>query len=329
MGAFTNIVAANDVTIIEERNHLDMGVYDAVRNELKDAAQKGVKHLFLEHDPLMVAKEEVLQAPDAYGQMARMAESLGIQIHFYDDRPYARAANEKYPEEANIQMQSDMYVENPETLIAQAPDPDRMKLYLDERNPLDPEKIQYRNTRMIANIADVMDKHPGEKALVMTGFLHVSGTDDLDEGLRSRGLRTATLDIITAATPKESTREISSASKDAPKTHAQKDALRAEDKPDFIIDATGQLLFHKIPGTNDLQFSNPTNPDQVLPWGNAEQVTNISGMQAAMAAARAVDCSWNNPQKTTSCGPEITGTLAVPSGPANNNELDFGAINGR
>ena len=220
-----------------------------------------------------------------------------------DDRSRQRDYAARYPEEQAYVNAHDVYREQPDALIAGAPNPEKMKAYLAERQQNEASDLAFRNVRMVENIADEMQRHPGEKAAAMPGSAHVDKKMDVDEGLRLRGYQTATAQI-----------HLPDAVVGAPDSHAF-----AKDKADMVIDSTtGFEIAYKVPGTNMMRAMTSTPSGGELPWANREPVSdrNHPAMLCAMNAAKEVQCSWNhglNKSEIPHFTAGETGKMASPS----------------
>ena len=297
--ALGQLVVHNDIVFIADPYHIDGNISKAANAQLKDAHSRGANHLFLEHDPAEYTKEQAMKNDTEYGRLVRDAQNLGIQIHLYDDRSKDREIDARFRDEAKLRHETDQYLQDVDGLMRRAENPDRMKEYLAALSTTLDERTQFRNERMTENIANTMAQYPGERALVMMGSAHLEGANDVDEGLRARGFRTATAEI------------------NSPNTATLGTNLNAPDKPDFILNENGEILSYKTSSTNTMQRP---QEGQELPWQNQEPVASSraqmpSGMESALAAARNVDCSWARatPPLSQSARPQELGQMATPA----------------
>lgn len=270
--ALVPAAAHNDLVIVADPDHTDGNISNTVRQQLEGMQAQGVSHLFLEHDSQDVSLDTLRQQNSEYGRMIREAESLGMQVHLYDDRSKERDLDAKYPDQANERKEQDPYILDSRALVATASDPEKMQAYLNETQATMEDRLETRNTKIVENISTEMALHPGEKAVVLLGSAHMDTTRDVDEGLREQGIRTTTVEI------------------NSPETNGDNlvSRMSAQDKPDLIISSeTGGAVSYKNPGTNGLL---PTAGAESIPWQNQEPVK--SGMEAALLQVREIDCSW-------------------------------------
>jgi len=195
VSALGQLVGYNDVVVVADPDHTDGNISKAVKSELQAMKNRGANHLFLEHDSSEYSKERAMSGDSQYAQLVREANHLGMHIHLYDDRSKERALDARFSEEATLRHETDKYLDDKEGLIARAENPERMREYLATHAATHDERVQFRNERMVENIAKTMEQYPGERAVVMMGSGHLNGTNDVDEGLRKEGLRTTTVDI--------------------------------------------------------------------------------------------------------------------------------------
>jgi hypothetical protein len=96
------LAANNDIVLVADPDHTDDNISKTVQKQLADMKAQGTKHLFLEHDPYEVTIEEIAGQNTWYGEVARTALELGMEIHFYDDRTQSRELDAKYPKQQTL-----------------------------------------------------------------------------------------------------------------------------------------------------------------------------------------------------------------------------------
>lgn len=259
--ALIELARANDTVLVADPDHADPAVSQAILDQLPALAAVGVKHLYLEHDAKDVTLEQLRAQPGPYGELVRRAEALGMQIHLYDDRSEARALAARYPQEAALAHRYDPYFEQPDLLVAAAPDAARMREFIAaKREQLDNNAA--RNARIVANISADLDRYPGEKAVVLLGAKHLEGTCDVDEGLRLAGHQVVTVEI------------------NSPDSFLS--APRGPDKPDVIIATESGRTVFKDPITQSMRYLADTAQ---LPWRNTEPVAHVPPAELVAPAA--------------------------------------------
>lgn len=300
--ALVELAKNNQVVVVADLDHTSDDTRQSIQAQLPAMSANGVKHLFLEFDPRNASVSDLISDNANYSELIKSAHGLGIQIHLMDDRSRQQERAARFPQEQAEILKNDPYVINQEGLIAGASNPDKMRAYLAEQTANHDADIAFRNVRMVENIADEMQRHPGEKAMVLVGGEHTFKINDVDEGLRAKGLQTSTAQIFA---PDVGNGIVMSAG--------------AADKPDITLRAdTGEAISYKIPDTNTNQRVSKMPEGAEIPWANREPVSdrNHPAMLCALDAAKGLDCSWNH---TVSQAPPIhisreeTGKMASPS----------------
>lgn len=250
------VVANNQISVVADASHVDENIPNALKNDLAEAKANGAGVLFLEHDKNDVSLNDLRNDKSKYGEMVREAEKLGYQIELYDDRTAERAYAQQYPNETQHILKHDPYMQDRDALIKSAPDPDKMKEYLDLRRDNAERDLNQRNTTMANNIDKVMQQHPDQKAIAMVGSRHVDGKNDLDEGLRNKGYTTSTMEYSSPVSA---------------------DYVGGPDKPDFVsATENSATLSYKDPKTQEMKRA---LSDETLPWKNQEPVAEVSNKQ--------------------------------------------------
>jgi len=276
-----NLVKNNDITIIADLDHADAKIPKSMDAQMPDARSSGQKvHLFLEHDAKETKIESLAAQDNSYGQMIRNAQANGGQVHLYDDRTADRALKEKYPTEYAAVNTQDPYMRDQAQLIKDAKDPEKMQEFLREYPKTITENIPARNEKIAQNIAETMDKYPGEKAVVMLGAGHVGENNDVDEMLRKKGYSVATMEIVSPETnPRNIVRR-----------------LDRDDKPDIVMHAdTGKVISAKDPATGEMHR---VTESSTIPWKNNEPVG--SSVSSPAASSSAVDAPKSDVAVNTS-----------------------------
>lgn len=252
--ALGSITANNQITVVADPAHDDDAISKSIKHQMHAMRQSGVKHLFLEHDANEISIDDLRGQNNAYGDMIREAEAHGIQVHMYDDRSLTRALNQRFPDESQFVQKHDPYFSNTDALIANAPNQERMKQYVDAKRDQSDSDIERRNTFMAQSIVEQMKQYPNDKALVMVGSAHVDKRYDLDEMLRDKGYQATTVEI------------------NSPTTSTV--GIRGEDKPDIILAAeTGKAISYKDPQTQQMKL---VMEGVELPWKNQEPVCSFN-----------------------------------------------------
>lgn len=251
----------NEVVLIADNNHTDESTINSITLQLAEMYAQGLRHLYLEQDPKVTSLDDILELPstDAYGNLAREAVHLGVQVHFFDDRSRQRELDARYPTEAALIKIRDPYLKHTDKLVQDLREinqgsahPLKMEEYLRElMTHKDADLIAFRNERMIDNLSHMMDAHPNEKSLVIGGAAHSEHSDDLDEGLRKKGHQVTTVEIF------------------SPRTRIPKHGM---DNPEFAIymedvNEQGEFVFYKNPETNKMQR---VAGSETLPLKNSE-----------------------------------------------------------
>lgn len=262
VSALVSVASANDVTILADKDHGDPAIAAHLESQLPALKAAGVKHLYLEHDAADTTVSEITAIKNSYGHMVAAAEQQGFEIHFYDDRSNERARDAAFPVEAKYVRDHDVYFNDTDALIAGAPDPQRMRDYIDARVAYE-NQPNSRNPAIIANLDRELSTNPGEKAVVMLGAWHAEHRNDVDEGLRARGHQVSTIEV---------------------KSDNSAVMGRGKDVPDFIARTeTGQAITYKAnPADEHLRR---IMEGVELPWRNTEPVADAQAGQAVAPAA--------------------------------------------
>lgn len=275
----------NDVVFIADVNHEDDKTHLAVKDRLSAMHEKGSNAIYIEQDPKETTKQEILGRSDAYGDMAREAERLGMRVVAFDDRTRQNERDARYPEEAKFVQDNDFYLKDQESLIKNFSNHDKMRDYIDEINKNKEEDLKFRNEKMVGNLHNDMSQHPNEKSIVVVGAAHLSGNNDVDEGLRKNGHQSITVEF----------------------NHAESNvnALQAvaADRPDLI--KHDNFLSYKDPKTNVMKHADTMDE---VPWHNAEPVSNIPDHIKALAKSATKGC-----EGVECTGDKQTAPAATPS----------------
>lgn len=250
----SKLAAENEILLVADIDHENDKISRTLTEQLADMYAQGIKHLYLERDPTEYSPSDLRADPTPFGDLVREADRLGIQVHMYDDNSKKHARDAQFPTEAAFADEHDFYRKDIDEIINSAPDPERMKQYLDMETAaykLDPLDIADRNPRMIENINREMAQHPGEKALVFGGSWHTDKNNDLDEGLRKSGHQVVTVEL------------------NPPDTSS---AIWRSDRPDFTIYTESP---DKVTLLKDLQTGLIQTADgEITSWKNTESATS-------------------------------------------------------
>lgn len=259
----SKIAEENEIILIADIDHENDAISRTLTEQLAGMQAQGIKHLYLERDPTEYSPSDLRADPTTFGDLVREADRLGMQVHLYDDNSKKHVRDAQFPAEAAFADEHDFYRKDIDAIINKAPDPGRMKQYLDMETAaykLDPLDIADRNPRMIENISREMAQHPGEKALIFGGSWHTDKNYDLDEGLRKSGHQVVTVEL------------------NPPDTNS---AIWRSDRPDFTIYTESA---DKVTLLKDLQTGLIQTPDgEITSWKNTESV-NLSLAQPLASA---------------------------------------------
>jgi hypothetical protein len=250
----SKIAEENEIILVADIDHENEAISRTLTEQLAGIHTQGIKHLYLERYPTEYSPSDLRADPTPFGDLVREADRLGIQVHMYDDNSKKHVRDAQFPAEAAFADEHDFYRKDIDAIINKAPDPVRMKQYLDmetDAYKLDPLDIADRNPRMIENISREMAQHPGEKALVFGGSWHTDKSNDLDEGLRISGHQVVTVEL----NPPDSN-----------------SAIWRSDRPDFTIysENASKVTLLKYLQTGLIQ----TADGEITSWKNTESANS-------------------------------------------------------